>query len=240
MPIPEGKDVLLGWPWLETVNPVIDWAQKTIECRGNKASSNAFKPCLRQSPTPIIAGARRPRRRKPPDDEALLRFYSQHEYEARTGSTRIVAAQRLKHLLRETDNEFCFLISHEADTGKAERQKAQDWDALKGHPAESLLLRYKGVVFRAQLPPVPPTRTYDVKAEVELADDVPVVRKQFRLSEEMKRAIREWTDEMISAGIIRPSKSPYSAPTFCVNPFEIVLSLYAIQTQVIENQKAPK
>ncbi|RAW20389.1 hypothetical protein PC110_g23169, partial [Phytophthora cactorum] len=33
----------------------------------------------------------------------------------------------------------------------------------------------------------------------------------------MKTAIREWTREMLEASIICRSKSPYSAPTFCVN-----------------------
>ncbi|GMF13919.1 unnamed protein product [Phytophthora lilii] len=90
------------------------------------------------------------------------------------------------------DNEFCFIIQHAA-TDKAERQKTQDWEALKGHPAETLLLKFKDVVFRAHLPEVPPTREIDIKAEIELVDDAPVARKQFRLSEEMKAAIRAWT-----------------------------------------------
>ncbi|OWZ12676.1 hypothetical protein PHMEG_00014123 [Phytophthora megakarya] len=30
MPTPEDKNALLGWPWLKQVNPVIDWASRTI------------------------------------------------------------------------------------------------------------------------------------------------------------------------------------------------------------------
>lgn len=56
----------------------------------------------------------------------------------------------------------------------------------------------------------------DVEAEIELDDVSPIVRKQIRLSGAQKTAIRGWTYEMLAAGIIRPSKSPYSSPTFCV------------------------
>ncbi|KAE9028099.1 hypothetical protein PR001_g11809 [Phytophthora rubi] len=67
-----------------------------------------------------------------------------------------------------------------------------------------------------KLPCVAPQRSADVEAGVELSNDTPVARKQFRLSDEMKESIRAWTLEMLEAGIIRPSKSPYCAPTFCV------------------------
>ncbi|KAE9143785.1 hypothetical protein PF006_g11214 [Phytophthora fragariae] len=60
-----------------------------------------------------------------------------------------LSTKRLKKPLRASDNEFCFMIQLE-DSEKADRQKAHDWGALKGHPAEHLLLKYKDVVFRAQ------------------------------------------------------------------------------------------
>ncbi|KAG2788566.1 hypothetical protein PC129_g16041 [Phytophthora cactorum] len=53
-------------------------------------------------------------------------------------------------------------------------------------------------------------------ASIEVADSVPVHRKQFPLSAEQKEAIRAWTREMLQAGMIRPSSSPYCSPTFCV------------------------
>ncbi|KAG3208969.1 hypothetical protein PC129_g20015 [Phytophthora cactorum] len=89
------------------------------------------------------------------------------DYESNNGPTRVVSTKLLKKLLRAPDNEFCFMIQFE-DSAKADRQKAQDWDALKGHPAEQLLLKYKNVVFRAHLPAVPPTRETDIKAEIEI------------------------------------------------------------------------
>ncbi|ETN00919.1 hypothetical protein PPTG_24175 [Phytophthora nicotianae INRA-310] len=216
MPVPENKDMLLGWPWLEQVNPDIDWTNRTISFRSDTQSSVvSFRQCLRHAPA-RKAGRRRLRNgHSTRDDDALQQFYIHHDFDSAQGSTRVVPAKKLKKLLREEDNEFCSVIQHDPDSSKADHQLAQDWEALKGHPAEQLLLRYKDVVFRSQLPTIPPTRSDDIRAEIELVDDTPVARKQFRLSEEMKKAIRDWTDEMLKAGIIRPSKSPYAAPTFC-------------------------
>ncbi|POM69290.1 Reverse transcriptase [Phytophthora palmivora] len=86
-----------------------------------------------------------------------------------------------------------------------------------------------------QLPSKPPQHSADIEAEVELVDAVPVARKQYRLSEEMKRTIREWVREMLDAGIIRPSKSPYSSPTFCVRKavgWRIVHDFRAINSKI--------
>jgi hypothetical protein len=57
---------------------------------------------------------------------------------------------------------------------------------------EELPKKYKDTVLRAELPDTPPTRTIDVEAEIEFTDESPVARKQFRLSAEVKEAVREW------------------------------------------------
>ncbi|OWZ12193.1 hypothetical protein PHMEG_00014684 [Phytophthora megakarya] len=112
---------------------------------------------------------------------------------------------------------FCFAVRIcEETSDKAARQLSQGWDQLRGHPEEEVVVKYKNTVFRAELPNVAPRRSVDVEAEVELSNGTPVARKQFSLSDAMKVAIRAWTLEMLEAGIIRPSKSPYCAPTFCV------------------------
>ncbi|KAF1326791.1 reverse transcriptase, partial [Globisporangium splendens] len=44
----------------------------------------------------------------------------------------------------------------------------------------------------------------------------PISVRQWRQSPEQRKVIMEWTKEMVKAGIIRPSTSAFSAPTFCV------------------------
>lgn len=131
------------------------------------------------------------------------------------------------------DDDYCFFV--QINSEKANRQLSTDWEALKGHPVEALANKYHDTVFLKELPSTPPTRTIDVKAEIELSDSSPVVRKQCRLSEEQIEAVREWTKEMLAVGIIRPSKSPFSSPTFCVKKpvgWRIVHDFRAINARV--------
>ncbi|KAJ0405844.1 hypothetical protein P43SY_001576 [Pythium insidiosum] len=123
------------------------------------------------------------------DDEAthhhLKMHYAEHAQVSSQGETMVLSRQELQNL-KTADGEFCYFIS--ASTEKATRQLSSDWEALHGHPAEDLLLKFKATGFLKELPSAPPTRTIDVKAEIELTDTTPVVRKQFRLSDEQKRA----------------------------------------------------
>jgi hypothetical protein len=68
-----------------------------------------------------------------------------------------------------------------------------------------------------------------------LTGDYPVVRKQYCLSKEEKQAVREWSTEMLAAGMIRQSKSPFSSPTFCIHKavgWRIVHDFRAINARV--------
>ena len=69
-------------------------------------------------------------------------------------------------------------------------------------------------VFEPGLPSLPPKR--DVAHSVELTDEKPVWKPQFRLSPKEKEALHEQTKVMLSKGLIRPAKSPYSAPVLFV------------------------
>ena len=59
-------------------------------------------------------------------------------------------------------------------------------------------------------------RDQGIKHEVELMDQTPITSKQFRLSPEQRKAVQEWTSEMLEAGVIRQSRSPWNSPIFCV------------------------
>lgn len=146
-----------------------------------------------------------------------MAFYEDngHYSPALDATTEIVSWKKMLRILKEEDNEFaCFVNIH--DSEKAERFKAQGWEVLQDHPAYELLSRYKDTVFRTELPLEYPERTVQVEHELELVDQVPTHVKQFRLSPDQKEALRKWTKEMERCGIIRPSMSPYCAPTFCV------------------------
>ncbi|DAZ98937.1 TPA: hypothetical protein N0F65_001376, partial [Lagenidium giganteum] len=128
------------------------------------------------------------------------------------GNTRVVAAEDAHALIQDDDVEFCFFVAPPATPARSKLT----WDALTGHPLEATLLKYKDTVFRTELPKSLPSRRDDVETTIELTDDEPVAAKQFRLSPEMRAALQAWTQEMLACKMIRPSTSPYAAPTFCV------------------------
>ncbi|KAE9050480.1 hypothetical protein PR003_g11236 [Phytophthora rubi] len=235
LPVPEGKHILLGIPWLRDVNPEIDWRNHVIRDRGSAIATN-FHQCVREGPARVAGGARQKAVKKAPPSELshndVMLYYSKHVHTSKFGPTQVISSRELKKL-KLTEGEFCFFVDTASE--KVQRQLSTDWEVLRGHPAEELVKKYKDTVFRAELPDTPPTRTVDVEAEIELTDESPVARKQFRLSAEVKEAVREWTREMLANNMIRPSKSPFSSPTFCVRKavgWRIVHDFRAINARI--------
>ncbi|GMF30723.1 unnamed protein product [Phytophthora lilii] len=91
----------------------------------------------------------------------LLHYYCRHGHHGTNGITKVVSTRKLRWLLQESDNEYCFVLAN----SDAETKSDAAWRALAA---------------------------------------------------EQKQAIQSWTKEMLQAGIIRPSSSPYCSPTFCV------------------------
>ncbi|OWZ11648.1 LOW QUALITY PROTEIN: polyprotein [Phytophthora megakarya] len=235
MAIPEQKHFLLGMPWLEEVNPEIDWSNQIIKSRDTHGVTS-FRQCIREGPATTIAGVRNVRRYRSiaPNisHNDLMMYYTKHTLASASGETRILASAKLSKF-KLSDGEFCFFVRTASE--KTARQLTTDWDAFQGHPVEPVILKYKDKVFVTELPSAPPQRSIDIEAEIELTDKTPVVRKQFRLSEEQKDAVRKWTREMLAAKVIRPSKSPFSSPTFCVKKavgWRIVHDFRAINARV--------
>ena len=112
----------------------------------------------------------------------------------------------------ESGQAMCFVVQQQS---KMEVQEAQSWDAFKDNPAYSVLRRFKDTVFQNKLN-YDASRPNDFQHEIDLEDKTPFAVKQFRLSPEQQVAVSEWVDEMVEAGLIRESTSPYNSPIFCV------------------------
>ncbi|GMF36745.1 unnamed protein product [Phytophthora lilii] len=155
-----------------------DWASKTVRPR----------PTVRAATS--VGGRRcgQPRMSPKQRTAATLCACSVHGYHSEVGTTRLARPRDLKKLLKAADNEFCFLVNAPntpAETAKA----AAAWDALKGNPMYPLLLEFRDIVFRSELPSVPPTRQGNMNASIDVSDAIPVHRKQFPFSKEQRKAI---------------------------------------------------
>ena len=172
MPIPEGKDVMLGMPWFKNQNPIINWKRGLVTPLKNDATEDFIKS-----------------------------YY-----------------QKIEGVLREKDTEYGFFVQAQEKT-KKDRYTEQNWDKLKDNPAYEILVKYKNSVFKENLPnkkPTLDTKRARIQHEIFLKDEKPVFQKQFRLSRDKQEALEKWVRDMIEAGVIQESVSPFSAPTFCV------------------------
>ncbi|GMF31677.1 unnamed protein product [Phytophthora fragariaefolia] len=98
---------------------------------------------------------------------------------------------------------------------KKERFDEQSWDSLKSSPLFEVLREYKDV-----LPndiPVDLPQNKGVQHEIDLVPGTKYyVTRQWPLSREQVKAIDDFFESRRKAGQVRESKSPHSAPTFCV------------------------
>ena len=103
-----------------------------------------------------------------------------------------------------------------SETEKATRFKTQGWEALQDNPALPVLLKYKDTVFKEELELTNISTKTAIEHEIELTTDEPFNIPQFQLSPDQQRAVGEWTEKMLAAGMIRKSTSPFNSPIFCV------------------------
>ncbi|DAZ98093.1 TPA: LOW QUALITY PROTEIN: hypothetical protein N0F65_005255, partial [Lagenidium giganteum] len=161
--IPEAHDVLLGMPWLRTGIPDIDWPSRTVRHRSPpKPDANPLAP-------PHCEPARRADRRQHQSHRSIgfdERLQYHRDVDLIT-STRWVAVENARARVEADDVEFCFFPPDTPARPKL------TWDALKGHPLEATLLKYKDTVFQRELPQSLPSRRYHVATRIELTDDGP-------------------------------------------------------------------
>ncbi|KAF1315780.1 reverse transcriptase, partial [Globisporangium splendens] len=211
MPIPEDKDVILGMIWLREQNPEINW--KTLKLSPRAKSDET--PLVLKAPTNCPARFVKNRRRAcHGQSRDIVNFYRVHGHNGEHGHTKFVSMKRLAKELRKGDVECVFVVNPH-DSEKATRFKQQGWEALHDNPAFDVLWKYKDTVFRTELPNTTPPVREGIEHEVKLKPGTkPISVPQWRQSPEQRNVIQEWTQEMVKAGIIRPSTSPFSAQTF--------------------------
>ena len=207
--LPMNMDVLLGMDFLQSVNPNIDWKTRKIFPR--QAEQKAYQEeSIEES-----------------QHYHRLHFHRAIPHESSVGTTKVITPKQFEEELRTKDPDtFCFILKpHEIaptvfaqPTEKVQRLQASTWEALKDNPAFPILKKYRETVFAEKLD-IRQIQHHGSKQHehtIELTDDTPFNIKQFRLSPEQQSAVERWTTEMVQAGLIRKSTSPFNSPLFCV------------------------
>lgn len=188
--IPESHDILLGMDFLSQTNPLIDWTRKTIT--GREVADDESED---------TKGKR-------------LLHYARHGFAE--GSEQTLYTSLESYQKENTKGDFMFVI-----TQKSERFENQGWDKIKENQPDvyDILIRHKGICFREEMS-VDVVKEYrgqhGIRHEIDLTDNIPITSKQFRLSPGQREAVVKWSEEMLKAGVIRKSRSPYNSPIFCV------------------------
>ncbi|OWZ20261.1 Retrotransposon protein, Ty3-gypsy subclass, partial [Phytophthora megakarya] len=203
MPVPEGKDIVLGMMWLREQNPDIDWSTGRVSPRISAENTSTVKLRLpKNRPARWVAGQRRAR---VAHGREIFNYYRQHGHKGEHGRTSIITSKQFEHMLRRDKDIEAIFVVNPHDSEKAERFKSQGWDALKNNPAYKTLRKYADTVFRTELPNETPPVREGIEHEVQLKPGtIPISVKQWRQSPDQRRTIQEWTKEMVQAGIIRP------------------------------------
>ncbi|GMF60043.1 unnamed protein product [Phytophthora fragariaefolia] len=117
-------------------------------------------------------------------------------------------AEELKQLVAEGTDAL-------SAKSKKERFVEQSWDSLKSSPRYEVLREYKGELpddISAELP-----QDKGVQQDIDLVPGTKYcVTWQWPLPREQVKAIDDFFESRRNAGQVRKSKSPHSAPTFCV------------------------
>ncbi|KAG3245965.1 hypothetical protein PI124_g9301 [Phytophthora idaei] len=121
-------------------------------------------------------------------------------------------AEELRQLHAASTTEWEDTLSAKT---KKERSDGQSWDALKASPFYGVLREHKDVLL-GEIPAELP-QDKGIQLEIDLVPGTKYcVTRQWPLSRDQVKAIDDFFESRRQAGQVRESKSPHSAPTFCV------------------------
>ena len=214
------ENLILGLPWLRTVNPKIDWHEKTISIpestNQSKSLHNLYTHDINQHhqrlPKSPVSQPREVMVNRVLDHH--LFSYLHHESEN-------------QFLERALDNRaiFCllccgnrFIPNHSPIITKltTATELAAATEQLK--PKVTLppeYERFRPVFSKEATASLPPSRPYD--HEINLDDTfIPKIGKLYLLTPEERQATEAFVDEHLASRKIRPSNSPQASPFFFI------------------------
>eukprot|EP00158_Paraphelidium_tribonemae_P008304 Partr_v1_DN28545_c0_g2_i1_m73301 putative Retrotransposon protein len=127
-----------------------------------------------------------------------------------------ISATQMKREIRKKGSEMYLAVLKLVSDDETDSDQIESKPKLSEEGASKVndLLKEYADVFPDDLPGLPPHR--EVEHSIELCDDEPVFRQQYRLSPKERSALTAQLSDMMSKGLVQPSKSPYSAPILFV------------------------
>ena len=194
------QDLILGLPWLEKHNPVIDWKEKTLEFQSSsedKAKAFIRSLAREQEETTLTE-----------DKDLVVQYLKSHR--GPEPSDQLYAP--FEDLGRWNEEKPDIAIRKHSPAQQMEHK-------YNAEQEESILptqyLPWKEVFKQKAAEQFPSKRPWD--HAIELKEDFkPKKGKIYPLNPLQQNTLDEWIKEQLAKGYIRPSKSPQASPFFFV------------------------
>lgn len=199
----KGCDAIIGMNWLNTYNPHIDWTQRimTFNHNGRKYSVPGLAADPSKAAGETVAMAVESPSQTSQSTLSLV-FHPHH------ASVPLVSSRNIQRLMQK-DEVDCVILAHLQVPESASPSSSSD-------PLVSSLLSHYADIFPSELPhELPPSRSVDHRIELTQSSP-PNPRSVYRMSPSELDELKKQLDELLAAGFIQPSTSPFGAPVLFV------------------------
>lgn len=184
-----GYDCILGMSWLEEKDPHISWREKTVSF-SHGGNHHVLHPVTSFGLLTEVE-LKRVIRKRQVASVLLVRWESDEQGDSQDTTTSV--------------NSLAAVTSDPPSAGVTAKDTAR-----------AVTLKEFGDVFPKELPPgLPPSRDIDHKIEL-TPGATPPSRPTYRMSPTELDELKKQLDDLIKAGFVRPSKSPFGAPVLFV------------------------
>ena len=196
----KGHEIILGRPWLHKRNPAIDWRTGTITFprRGETITLEAK----------VAQG---------PDEGRFMTALQMKRAMNKEGNTMLLAiVTPWPEGEEQRDVPECSAAAVTRIKGPSAKQPPAKLAPSAPASVQDVLTEFQDV-FPAELPPgLPPKRDVDHTIELEAGAKAPVNR-MYKMSFTELDELKKQLAELVNAGYVEPSKSPYGAPVLFVH-----------------------
>ena len=204
---------VFGHNWLHRYNPSIDWSAGQIlsfrQLPQSVPSSARSGP--NGSAEPPVSSSYSSASDPKPSVSSDTSSFDAPLGDSSLPSVSFINAAAYARLARMKGNTiFSVTISNSDSTGRAANTDPAD---LSGIPED--YHEFADVFSKSQASTLPPHRPYDLKIDLEEGAEPPIGR-MYSLSETEMKALREFLDDNLRNGFVRPSNSSHGAPILFV------------------------
>ena len=196
----QGHEIILGRPWLKKWNPAMDWSRDALSFPERRRQGADLEP----APAEVAGGL----------GEGRLISALQANRAMKKGELKLLAMitpwQEEEESLEKP--QCSAVVAAKPDSKQPPKELAPSAPA----PVQAVLKEFQDV-FPEKLPPgLPPRRDVDHRIELEPGAKAPVNR-MYKMSFTELDELKKQLAELVEAGYVEPSKSPFGAPVLFVH-----------------------